>query len=206
MQKKKKTFWAKWQWEKIFGKLWVIFLLHFFPHKIKWKRSNYQDHLRISSVQLLSHVWFFATPWTKHTRPPCSSPTPGAWTNSHPLSQWCHTNIASSVIPFSSYLQSFPASGSFQISQLFALSDQSIGASVLPISLVRTDFLYDGLVGAPCSSRDSQKSSPTSQFKSINCSALSFLHGPTLTSIHDYWENHSFYYMDPCWQSNVSVF
>ena len=56
----------------------------------------------------------------------------------------------------------------------------------------RTDFLYDGLVGSPCSPRDSQESSPTPQFKSINSSALSFLYGPTLTSIHDYWENHSF--------------
>ena len=51
---------------------------------------------------------------------------------------------------------------------------------------LRTDFLYDGLVGSPCSPRDSQESSPTPQFKSINCLALSFLHSPTLTSIHDY--------------------
>ena len=57
--------------------------------------------------------------------------------------------------------------------------------------ILRTDFLEDGLVGSPCSPRDSQKSSPTPQFKSINCSALSFLYGPTLTSIHDYWKNHN---------------
>ena len=55
----------------------------------------------------------------------------------------------------------------------------------------RTDFLYDGLVGSPCSPRDSQESSPTPQFKSINSSVLSFLYSPTLTSIHDHWENHS---------------
>ena len=55
----------------------------------------------------------------------------------------------------------------------------------------RTDFLYDGLVGSPCSSRDSQESCPAPQFKSINSLALSFLYGPTLTSIHDYWKNHS---------------
>ena len=55
----------------------------------------------------------------------------------------------------------------------------------------RTDFLYDGLVGSPGSPRDSQESSPTPQFKSINSSALSFLYSPTLTSIHDYWKNHS---------------
>ena len=55
----------------------------------------------------------------------------------------------------------------------------------------RTDCLWDGLVGSPCSPRDSQESSPTPQFKSISSSVLSFLHSPTLTSIHDYWENHS---------------
>ena len=55
----------------------------------------------------------------------------------------------------------------------------------------RTDLLYNGLVGSPCSPRDSQESSPTPQFKSINSLALSFLHIPTLTSIHDHWKNHS---------------
>ena len=57
--------------------------------------------------------------------------------------------------------------------------------------ILRTDFLKDRLVGSPCSPRDSQESSPTPQFKSINSSALSFLHSPTLTSIHDYWKNQS---------------
>ena len=56
----------------------------------------------------------------------------------------------------------------------------------------RTDLLQDGMVRSPCSPRDSQESSPTPQFKSINSSALNFLHSPTLTSIHDYWKNHSF--------------
>ena len=58
--------------------------------------------------------------------------------------------------------------------------------------IFRTDFLEDGLVGSPCCPRDSQESSQTPQFKSINSSALSFLYSPTLTSIHDYWKNHSF--------------
>ena len=57
----------------------------------------------------------------------------------------------------------------------------------------RTDFLSDGLLGSPCSPRDSQESSPTPQLKSIYFSALSFLYSPTLTPIHDYWKNHSFY-------------
>ena len=67
----------------------------------------------------------------------------------------------------------------------------------------RTDLHQNGLVGSPCSPRDSQESSPTSQFKGINSSALSFLHSPTLASIHDHWKNHSLDQMDLCWQSNV---
>ena len=67
------------------------------------------------------------------------------------------------------------------------------------------DLLQNGLVGSPCSPRDSQESSPTPQFKSINSSsALSLLHSPTLTSIHDHWKNLSFDYPDFCWQSDVS--
>ena len=75
----------------------------------------------------------------QHARPPCPSPTPGVYSNSHPLSQWCHPVISSSVIPFSSCLQSFPASGSFPVSQLFTSCGQSIGvsssASVLPMNI-----------------------------------------------------------------------
>ena len=75
----------------------------------------------------------------QHTRPPCPSPTLGVYSNSCPLSQWCHPAISSSVIPFSSCPQSFPASGSFQMSQFFASDGQSIGvsasASVLPMNV-----------------------------------------------------------------------
>ena len=74
----------------------------------------------------------------QHTRPPCPSPTPGVYPNSCPLSWWCHPTISSSVIPFSTCLQSFPASGSFQMSQFFSSGGQSIGvsalASVLPMN------------------------------------------------------------------------
>ena len=66
--------------------------------------------------------------------------------------------------------------------------------------------LQNGLVGSPCSPRDSQESAPTPQFKSINSSVLSLLHSPTLTSIHDRWKNHSLDWMNLCWQSNVSAF
>ena len=112
------------------------------------------------------------------------------------------------VILFSSRLQSFPASGSFPMSQLFTSGGQSIGVSastsVLPMNI--QDWFPLGLVGSPYSPRDSQESSPTPQFKNVNSSALSFLYNPTLTSIHDYWKNHSLDKMDLCWQSNVSAF
>ena len=69
----------------------------------------------------------------------------------------------------------------------------------------RTYLLQDGLVGSPCSPRDSQESSPTPQLKTINFSVLSFLHSPTLTSIHDHCKKHSLDQTDLCWQGNVSA-
>ena len=152
--------------------------------------------LQFSSVQF-SHSVMSKSLWPhglQHPRPPCPSSTPKVYSNSCPLSQWCYPTISSSVIPFSSCLQSFPASGSSQMSQLFAWGGQSTGVSastsVLPMNtqdwspLGWTDWIL-------CSPRDSQESSPTTQFKSISSLALSFLHSPTLTSIHDYWKNHS---------------
>ena len=74
-----------------------------------------------------------------HTRPPCPWPTPRTYSNSWQLSQWCHPTISSSVVPVSSFLQSFPASGSFYVSQFFASGGQSIGVSastsVLPMNI-----------------------------------------------------------------------
>ena len=91
----------------------------------------------ISSVQPLSRVRLFRPHEPQHARPPCPSPTPGVYPNSCPLSWWCHPTVSSSVIPFSSHLQSFPASGSFPMSQFFSWGGQSIGisasASVLPM-------------------------------------------------------------------------
>ena len=92
-----------------------------------------------SSVQLLSHVQHFATPWTAAHQAPRPSPTPRVYPNSCPLSQWCLLTIYCSVVPFSSCPQSFPASGSFQMSQPFTSGGQSIGvstsASFLPMNI-----------------------------------------------------------------------
>ena len=87
----------------------------------------------------LSHILLFAAHGLQHTRLPCPSPSPRGCSNSCPLSQWCHPTISASVIPFFSCPQSFPASGSFPVSQLFAWGDQRIGASasasILPVNI-----------------------------------------------------------------------
>ena len=143
----------------------------------------------VGSVQF-SHLVVSNSLWAhepQHTRPPCSSPTPGVHSDSHPSSQWCHPNISSSFIPFSCF-KSFLVSESFPMSWLFFLQV----AKVLELQfqhqslqwIFRTDFFQDWLIWSSCSPRDSQESSPTPQFISINSLVLSFPYGPTLTSIH----------------------
>ena len=146
------------------------------------------------SVQSFSRVHLFVTPWTTACQASLSITNSRVYPNSCPLSGWCHPTISSSLVPFSSCPQPFPASGSSQMSQLFASGGPSIGVSASTSVLQwtpRTDLLQDRLVGSPCSPRDSKESSPTPQFKSINSSVLSFLYSPILTSIHDYWKNYS---------------
>ena len=115
----------------------------------------------------------------QHARPSCPSATSGVYRNLCPLSQWCHPTISSSVIPFSSCLQSFPESESFQMSQLFTSRGQRIGVSastsVLPMN-TQDWSLLEWLVAFPCSTRDSQESSPTPHFRSINSLVVTFLY------------------------------
>ena len=144
----------------------------------------------------------------QHTGLSCPSQTPKAYSNSCSLSQWCHPIISSSVVPFSSCLQSFPASGYFPMSQLFVSGGQIIGASasVLPMNI--QGWLPLGLmVGSPCSLSDSQESSPTPQFKSVHSSALSLLYGPSSSHIRMWLQkNYSFDSTDLYQQSDVSAF
>ena len=131
----------------------------------------------------------------QHARLPCPSPTPRAYSNSCPSSQWCHPTISSSVVLFSSRLQPFLASGSFSMSQFFASGGQSIGvsalASVPPMNI--QDWFPLRLTGLiSLQSKGLSRVFSKTQFKSINSSVLSFLYSPTLTFIHDYWKNHSF--------------
>ena len=102
--------------------------------------AKIQSSCSVMSDSLWSHG-------LQHTRPLCLSPAPRACSNSTPLSQWCYSNISSSVIPFSSSLQSFPASGSFPMGQFFASGGQSIGAtaSVLPMNI--QGWFHLGLTG-----------------------------------------------------------
>ena len=121
----------------------------------------------------------------QHVTLPCPSPAPGVHSDSCASSLWCHPAISCSVVPFSSCPQSLPASESFPMCQLFTWGGQS----------TRVSALASGLSGSPCNPRDSQESSPTPQFKSINSLVLSLLHSPTLTSIHDHRKNHSLDYL-----------
>ena len=128
----------------------------------------------------------------------CSTPgfrhslSPEVCSNSRPSSWWCHPTISSSVIPFSSCPESFPASGSFPMSQLFTSGDQSIGASasVLPMNIQGWFPLWwTGWISLQSNGLSRVFSNTTVQKR--HSLALSFLHSLTLTSIHDYWKNHS---------------
>ena len=131
---------------------------------------------------------------SQHVRPPCPSPTTRVHSNSCSLSRWCHPAISSSVVPFSSCPQSLQASGSFPVSQLSPWGGQSIrvsaSASVLPMNT--QDWSPLGWTGwISLQSKGHSRVFSNTQFKSINSSALSFVHSPTLTSIHNHWKNHS---------------
>ena len=133
--------------------------------------------------------------WThglQHARLLCPSLSSGVCSNSCPLSQWCYLTISSSAT-FCFCLQSFPASGSFPVSQLSLSSDQSIGASA-SVHPVNVPLGLTGFISLK--SKDSQGSSQAPQFESISFLALSLIYGPALTSVHDHWKNHSFDYTD----------
>ena len=137
-------------------------------------------------------------------RPPRPLPSPGVCSISCPLSWWCYPNILSSFVPFFFFLQSFPASGSFPMSQLYTSGEQNIGASasasVFPmniqgwVSLGLTGFDFLAVQGT------------VKSLLQHHNSKAPILYGPTLISIHDYWKNQSFDYTDLCQQSNFSAF
>ena len=127
----------------------------------------------------------------QHTRLPCPSPTPGAYSNSCLLSWWCHPTILSSVIPFS-HVQSFPATGSFQMSQFFASHGQNIGisasASVLPMHI--QNWFPLGLTGLiSLQSKGLSRVFSNTTVENYQFSDTMLLYSPTVTSKHDYWKS-----------------
>ena len=142
-----------------------------------------------SSVQSLSYVWLFATPWTAAHQASLSI-----------TNFWSFLKLMSieSVMPSNHFIfchpllllpSIFPSMRVFSSESVLCIRWPEYWSICFSISPSNE---YSGLVGSLCSSSDSQESSPTPQFKSINLSALSFLYVPTLTSIHDYWKKHSF--------------
>ena len=165
---------------------------------------------QFSSVQFSHSVMsdFLQPHGLQHTMLPCLSPTLGACSNSCPSNQRCHPTISFSVVPFSSCLQSFPASGSFQMSQLFASGGQSVGSFSFNISRFNE---HPGLISFRMDWLDLL--AVQGALKSLlhhHSSKASILWGSaffiTLTSIYDCWKNHSFDWTEFSWQSNISAF
>jgi len=174
--------------------------------KYKWKTTHYHlsEHSPFSlSLPIYIYIYMlfscsivFNPLWPhglQHTRLPYPSQSPGVCSDSCPLSWWCHPTISSSVVPFSSCLQSFPASGSFQMSQFFTSGGQSAGvsapASVLPMNIQDWFPLeWTSWISLPSKGLSRVFSNTTVQKHPF----FSCLYSPTLTSKYDYWKNHSF--------------
>ena len=157
-------------------------------------------------VQSLSRAQLFVTPWTAARQAPLSHTVSWGLPKFMSIKSVKLSNHLILCCTLLLFLQSFPASGSFPMSQLFALCGQSIGTSASALPMNIKDYLPEyRLVWSPCCPRNSQESSLALQFKSINSLALSLLYSSTLTSIHDYWKNHSFDYINLWWQSSVSA-
>ena len=171
----KDSFFNKQCWENWTATCKRMKLEHFLTPSVQFSHSVVSDCLRPQELQ--------------HTRPPCPSPTPGVHPNPRPVSWWCHPTITSSVVPLSSCLQSFPASGSFPRSQLFRSGGQSTGVSattsVLPMNTQHWSTLqWTGRISLELRGLSGVFSNTTVQ--SIISSVLSFLYSPTLTFIHGY--------------------
>jgi len=148
-------------------------------HSVQFSRSAVSDSLQPREPQ--------------HPRPPCPTPTSVAYPNSCLLSRWCHPTISSSVIPFSSCPKSFPTSGSFPVSHLFASGGQSTGVSALASFLPKNNQHWSPLEWTAWISLQSKGLARI--FSNTTVQKHQFfavqLYSPTLKSVHDYWKNHS---------------
>ena len=175
--------------------------LHTLPHTIfiPWKSREW-----IAVVQSLSRVWFFVTPWTAARQDSYPSPSPRVCSSLRPLSWWCHLVLCSPLLLLPSV---FPSIRAFLVSWLFTSGGQSIdaSASVLPMNIHDWSPLgLTGLISLQSKGLSRVFSNTTVQKHQFFSAQLSLR--PNLSYIHDYWENHSFDYMDFCRQSNISAF
>ena len=173
-----------------------------------YRVDNINNIVYIVGVQLLSHVWLFETPWTAAAMLPCPFTISLTLLKFMSIEPVMHPTTSSSVASFSSCLQTFLALGSFLMSQLFTTCGQSIGASasasVLPMNIQgRFPLRLTALISL-LSKELSVFSRTTVQKRQFFSTQPSL--GPIITSVHDYWKNHSVDYMDLCWQSDISAF
>ena len=189
----------------------ISFQLHKYPMKSVNSLIWQVRKPRLREVQSLASVQFSSVTQSCLTLcDPMNHSTPGLPVH-HRLPEFTQTHahqVSDAIQPSHSLTSPPPAPNPSQHQGLFQWVNSSHEvAKVLEFQLQhqsfqwtpRTDLLQDGLVGFPCNPRDSQESSPIPQFKSIDFLVLSFLHSPTLTSIHDHWKNHSLDQMDLCW-------
>ena len=178
-----------------------------------WDMSTWIWYSKLQSLIQFSHSVVSDSFWPRglqHARPPCPSPSPRVCLNSCPLNRWCHPAISFSVIPFSSCPESLPESGSFLMSQFFASGDQSIGASasasVLPKHILGWFPLgLTYLIPLPSKGLSRGFYSTLVQKASIFQHSAFFMvqfSHPHMTTE----KNHSFDYLDPCWQVDISAF
>ena len=152
----------------------------------------FSPSLLVVVVQLLSRVQVFVTPWTAACQASLSFSVSQSFLKLMSIELVMPSTISSSVAPFSSCPQYFPASGSFPMSRLFASGGQNIGASASVLAMSIQDLFPFGLTGLiTLLSKGLSKVSSAPQFKSIDSSAFRLLYGPTLISVNDYRKNHS---------------
>ena len=156
-------------------------------------------------VQLLSHVWHFVTPGTAACQASLTSTVSRRLCKYMSIESVMLLNLVLLLTSIFLGIGVFSSESALPIKwpkywSFLQLQHQSFQW------IFMVDFLYNWLIWSPCSLRDSQESSPTLQFEGISFWMLSLLYGPALTSIYDYWKNHSFDYMDLCQQSDVSAF
>ena len=150
----------------------------------------------VATVQLLSHVWIFVNPWTAARQTSLSFTMSRSMLKLMSIDLIMPSNHLFHCHPLFFLTSLFPSIrfSSHQMAKVLELQPQHQSLQWI----FRIDFLLNWLVGSPCTSRDSQESFPAPQFRSINSLALSLLYSTTLTSIHDYWKNHCFDYLDLC--------